>query len=117
MTWEILWALILGFGLSAVVQATLRRVRCVPSLLAQQFQVVRKFGEKQGGQYMGGVHFEYLGGQIASGLSMISYLPSGKYRDRYFGVPIPATNVQPYQLEQTRNFARTLADRFAAQYV
>jgi hypothetical protein len=33
---------------------------------------------------VGGVHFEYLGGQIASGLSMISYLRSGEYRGRYF---------------------------------
>jgi menaquinone-dependent protoporphyrinogen IX oxidase len=81
------------------------------------FRLVRKFGEKQGGRYLGGVHFEYLGGQIASGLSMVSYLRSGKYRDRYFGVPIPETNVQPYQLEQTRNFAGALADRLAAQRV
>ena len=79
------------------------------------FRLVRKLGERQGGRYMGGIHFEYLGGQIASGLSMISYLRSGVYRGRYFGVPIPATNVQPYQLEQTRDFARTLADRLAAQ--
>jgi hypothetical protein len=75
------------------------------------FRTVRKLGEKQGGQYLGGVHFEYPGGQIASGLSMISYLRSGKHRDRYFGLPIPSTNVQPYQLEQTRIFARSLADR------
>ncbi|MGO9505966.1 MAG: flavodoxin family protein [Mycobacterium sp.] len=76
------------------------------------FRLVRKLGEKRGGQYAGGVHFEYLGGQIASGLSMISYLRSGRYRDRYFGLPILATNIQPYQLEQTRNFARALSDRF-----
>ena len=79
------------------------------------FRTVRKLGEKQGGQYVGGVHFEYLGGQIASGLSLISYLRSGKYRDRYFGLRIPTTNIQPYQLEQTRNFATTLADRLVAQ--
>ena len=62
------------------------------------FRLVRKLGEKRGGRYLGGVHFEYLGGQFASGLSMISYLRSGQYRYRYFGVPIPATNVQQYQL-------------------
>jgi hypothetical protein len=78
------------------------------------FAAVRKLGERQGGQYAGGVHFEYLGGQIASGLSLMSYLRSGRYRGRYFGVRIPATNVQPYQLEQTRIFARSLADRLPA---
>ncbi|GLE51269.1 flavodoxin family protein [Mycobacterium montefiorense] len=78
------------------------------------FAQARKLGEKRGGQYLGGIHFEYLGGQFASGLSMISYLRSGRYRDRYFGVPIPATNVQPYQLEQTRHFAVELADRLLA---
>lgn len=79
------------------------------------FTAVRKLGEKQGGRYLGGVHFEYLGGQIASGLALMSYLRSGRYRNRYFGVRIPATNVQPYQLEQTRIFARSLADRLAAR--
>ena len=78
------------------------------------FASVRRLGEKQGGRYMGGVHFEYLGGQLASGLSLMSYLRSGQYRDRYFGLPIPVTNVQPYQLEQTRHFARALADRLSA---
>lgn len=75
------------------------------------FRLARKLAEKRGGAYMGGIHFEYLGGQFASGLSMISYLRSGRNRDRYLGVPIPATNVQPYQLEQTRHFAGELADR------
>jgi menaquinone-dependent protoporphyrinogen IX oxidase len=79
------------------------------------FRLARKLGEKRGGRYMGGIHFEYLGGQFASGLSMISYLRSGQYRDRYLGVPIPASNVQPYQLEQTRHFAAELADRLVTQ--
>ncbi|OBH82984.1 flavodoxin [Mycobacterium sp. E2989] len=81
------------------------------------FAAVRRLGERLGGRYAGGVHFEYLGGQIASGLSLMSYLRSGRYRNRYFGLRIPATNVQPYQLEQTRIFARSLADRLAADAV
>jgi hypothetical protein len=44
-------------------------------------------------------------------LSLTSYLGSGEYRDRYLGVRIPSTNVQPEQLEQTRKFAAALADR------
>ena len=44
-------------------------------------------------------------------LSLTSYLGSGEYRDRYMGIRIPTTNVQPEQLEQTRWFASALADR------
>jgi menaquinone-dependent protoporphyrinogen IX oxidase len=76
------------------------------------FKTVRKLGEKQGGRYLGGVHFEYPGGQIRSMLSLTSYLGSGDYRDRYMGVRIPTTNVRPEQLKQTREFAFALADRF-----
>ena len=74
-------------------------------------RTVRKLGEKRGGRYVGGVHFEYPGGQIRSLLSLTSYLGSGDYRDRYMGLRIPTTNVQPEQLEETRRFAITLADR------
>ena len=77
----------------------------------ENFKTVRKLGEKQGGRYVGGVHFEYPGGQIRSLLSLTSYLGSGEYRDRYMGLRIPTTNVQPEQLEQTREFAVALADR------
>jgi menaquinone-dependent protoporphyrinogen IX oxidase len=75
------------------------------------FKTVRKLGEKQGGQYVDGIHFEYPGGQIRSLLSLASYFGSGEYRDRYMGLRIPTTNVQPEQLEQTRKFALALADR------
>jgi menaquinone-dependent protoporphyrinogen IX oxidase len=75
------------------------------------FKTVRKLGEKQGGQYADGIHFEYPGGQIRSLLSLASYFGSGEYRDRYMGLRIPTTNVQPEQLEQTRKFALALADR------
>jgi menaquinone-dependent protoporphyrinogen IX oxidase len=74
-------------------------------------KTVRKLGEKQGGRYVGGIHFEYPGGQIRSLLSLTSYLGSGEYRDRYLGVRIPTTNVQPGQLEATRKFASALADQ------
>jgi hypothetical protein len=79
------------------------------------FRTMRKLGERQGGQYLGGVHFEYPGGQIASLLALFSYLGSGEYRDRYWGLRIPTTNVQREQLEQTRRFVLPLADRLVAQ--
>ena len=77
----------------------------------ENIKTVRKLGEKQGGRYVDGIHFEYPGGQIRSLLSLTSYLGSGEYRDRYMGVRIPTTNIQPEQLERTREFASALADR------
>jgi len=77
----------------------------------ENIKTVRKLGEKRGGQYVGGLHFEYPGGQVRSMLSLTSYLGSGEYRDRYLGVRIPPTNVQPQQLVQTRQFAVALANR------
>ncbi len=77
----------------------------------ENLTTVRKLGQKHGGEYVGGVHFAYPGDQVRSMLSLTSFLSSGEYRDRYLGVRIPSTNVQPDQLEQTREFAETIADR------
>jgi menaquinone-dependent protoporphyrinogen IX oxidase len=77
----------------------------------ENLAAVRKLAEKQGGRYLDGVHFAYPGDQLHSMLSLTSYLGTGEYRDRYLGVRIPATNVQPEQLEETRKFASALADR------
>lgn len=79
----------------------------------ENYKAVRALGEKLGGRYVGGVHFEYPGGQVRSMLSLTSYLGSGEYRDRYLGIAIPPTNVQPEQLEQTRKFALGLADQLS----
>jgi flavodoxin len=72
---------------------------------------VRTLGEKQGGRCVDEIHFTYPGDPLRSMLSLTSYLGTGEYRDRYLGVPIPTTNVQPEQLDQTRRFASALADR------
>jgi hypothetical protein len=48
---------------------------------------------------------------VRSLLSLISYLGSGEYRDRYLGVKIPRTNVRDEQLGAARTFANVLADR------
>jgi hypothetical protein len=73
-------------------------------------KTVRKLGTKQGGEYVDGIHFKYLGGQIRSLLSLISYLGTGEYRDRYLGLKIPSTNLQPEHLDAARAFAAKLAD-------
>jgi multimeric flavodoxin WrbA len=72
---------------------------------------VRRVGVKRGGVFVGGIHFAYEGGQIRSMLSLISYLGSGEYRQRYLGVKIQPTNLREYQLEEARVFANELADR------
>jgi menaquinone-dependent protoporphyrinogen IX oxidase len=74
-------------------------------------QTVRRLGSKRGGIFAGGIHFRYQGGQLRSLLSLLSYLGSGEYRDRYLGVKIPPTNLQAHHLEAARTFAAGLADR------
>jgi hypothetical protein len=68
-------------------------------------------GTKQGGAFADGIHFRYQGGQVRSLLSLLSYLGSGEYRERYLGVKIPPTNLQEHHLEEARKFADGLANR------
>jgi menaquinone-dependent protoporphyrinogen IX oxidase len=77
-------------------------------------KTVRRLGTKLGGVYTDGIHFRYQGGQVRSLLSLISYLGSGEYRDRYLGFKIPPTNIQDYHLEAARTFADGLASRILA---
>ena len=74
-------------------------------------RTVKKLASRLGARYVDGIHFAYQGGQIRSLLSLLSYLGSGEYRERYLGVPIPPTNIQDAQLETARTFASRLADR------
>jgi menaquinone-dependent protoporphyrinogen IX oxidase len=77
----------------------------------ENHEAVRELAEQQGGTYLGEVHFTYPGDSLRSMLSLTSYLGSGKYREKYLGVRIPKTNVQPQQLEEAKTFANTLADQ------
>lgn len=72
-------------------------------------KTVRKLAQKQGGRYVGEVHFTYPGNEVSSMLALTSYLGSGEYRKKYLGVSLPPTNVQPDHLQQTREFATTIA--------
>src|ERR1700712_639090 len=74
-------------------------------------KTVRRMGTKHGGEFVDGIHFRYAGGQVRSLLSLLSYLGSGVYRERYLGVPIPRTNIRDEQLETARTFADGLADQ------
>jgi hypothetical protein len=73
-------------------------------------KTVRRLGKHRGGTFVDGIHFRYQGGQVRSLLSLLSYLGSGQYREKYLGMRIPATNIQDYHLEQARTFAGNLAD-------
>jgi menaquinone-dependent protoporphyrinogen IX oxidase len=83
---------------------------CCRRYWRHNLKTVRRLGTKHGGIYTDGIHFRYQGGQIRSLLSLLSYLGSGKYRDKYLGVKIPPTNLQDYHLKDARAFANKLAD-------
>jgi menaquinone-dependent protoporphyrinogen IX oxidase len=76
----------------------------------ENLEAVRELAGQQGGRYVDEIHFTYPGDSLRSMLSLTSYLGSGEYRQKYLGLRIPPTNVQPEQLEQTRTFAARLAD-------
>jgi hypothetical protein len=77
-------------------------------------KTVRRLGVKRGGVYADGIHFRYQGGQVRSLLSLVSYLGSGEYRQRYLGIKIPPTNLRESHLQAARAFAGGLADRLRA---
>ena len=81
----------------------------------ENLMTVRELAEAQGGRYVDEIHFTYPGDTVRSMLSLTSYLGSGEYRQKYLGVRIPTTNVQPEQLEDTRKFAATLVDRLSGE--
>jgi hypothetical protein len=63
---------------------------------------VRKLAKKKGGEYVDNLHFVYAGRQIRSFLALISYLTYGENREKYAGIKIPPTNLQPGYEEQAR---------------
>ena len=71
-----------------------------------------RLGAKHGGVFRGGIHFRYEGGRVRSLLSLISYLSSGEYRDRFVGVKIPRTNLQERHLAEP-DLRRRAADGLA----
>jgi hypothetical protein len=79
-------------------------------------KTVKKLAEANGATSVETTHFQYLGGQVRSLLSLVSYLGTGEYRERYLGVKIPPTNLQPDGDDAARAFAAHLADRFAAAH-
>jgi menaquinone-dependent protoporphyrinogen IX oxidase len=87
---------------------------CCRRYWKHNLKTVRRLGTHRGGEFVDGIHFRYQGGQVRSLLSLLSYLGSGHYQDRYLGVKIPPTNIQDYHLEAARKFADGLANRLVA---
>jgi flavodoxin len=86
-------------------------VVCCRHYWKHNLKTVKRKGTKQGGRYVDGIHFRYQGGQVKSLASLLSYLGTGEYREKYHGLKIPPTNIQDYHLEQARTFANGLAKR------
>lgn len=78
-------------------------------------KTVSKLGAMHGGEYLGGIHFTFAGGQIRSLLSLLNYLGKGEHRKRYLGVRIPPPNLKPDYLLEARAFANELADRLSGE--
>ncbi len=104
---------------SSAAQTVLRDRRFAAFVVCRRYwgfnlRAVRRLGEAQGGEYVGGTHWAFAGGQIKSLLSLLSYLGHGENRDRYLGVGIPPTNLQADDLAGARAFASGLAAGIAA---
>jgi hypothetical protein len=84
---------------------------CCRRYCKHNLKTVRRLGTERGGVFADGIHFRYQGGQVRSLLSLLSYLGSGEYRERYLGIKIPPTNLQEHHLEEARKFADGLASR------
>jgi len=86
-------------------------VVCCRRYWKHNLKTVKRKGTKLGGTFADGIHFRYQGGQVRSLFSLLSYLGTGEYREKYLGVTIPPTNLQDYHLEEARTFANGLAAR------
>ncbi|MFL0178870.1 MULTISPECIES: flavodoxin family protein [unclassified Mycobacterium] len=77
----------------------------------ENYAEVCRLAEECGGRYQDEIHLSYPGDPLRSMLALTSYLGSGRYRQRYLGLRLPPTNVQPEQLDRVRKFAAGLVSR------
>ncbi|MBS9535243.1 flavodoxin family protein [Mycobacterium sp. M1] len=81
------------------------------SFWQENYAEVCRLGEQCGGRYTDEIHLTYPGDSARSMLALTSYLGTGTYRERFLGLRLPPTNVQPEQLDSVRKFAAGLAGR------
>ncbi len=77
-------------------------------------KTLQRLASKHGAEPVDAIHFTFAGRQVRSLLSLISYFGSGETRERFLGIRIPPSNLQPGYADQARAFAGRLADRYAA---
>jgi flavodoxin len=70
---------------------------------------MRRFGEADGGTWIGGTHFVALGNQVQSMLSWLGFMSGFTYFDRV--LHLPPTNLRPGFEAQAERFAERLAER------
>ncbi len=87
---------------------------CCRRYWKHNLNTVRRMGTKRGGDFVDGIHFRYQGGQVRSLFSLLSFLGSGEYKERYHGVKIPPTNLQDYHLDEARKFASNLGKQLVS---
>jgi len=119
-TWWLTTCMPVRSYLKSDAAATLLKGRSVAGFVVcrrywkNNLKTVQKLAEGHGATCVDTTHFAYLGGQVRSLLSLISYLGTGEYHDRYLGIKIPPTNLQPTHDEAARAFAGGLVDRIGA---
>jgi hypothetical protein len=120
-TWWLTTCMPIRSYLKSDAAATLLKGRSIAGFVVcrrywkNNLKTVQKLAEDNGATCVGTTHFAYLGGQVRSLLSLISYLGTGEYRDKYLGVKIPPTNLQSDGDEAARVFATKLVDQIAAK--
>lgn len=70
---------------------------------------IRRFGQADGGRWIGETHFVAEGNQVQSMLSWLSFMSGFTYFNEM--LRLPPTNLQPGFESQARQFAERLADR------
>ncbi len=70
---------------------------------------IRRFGELDGGTWIGGTHFVATGNQVQSMLAWLSFMSGITYFDKL--LRLPPTNLQPGFETQAQRFAERLADK------
>jgi hypothetical protein len=116
-TWWLTTCMPIRSYLKSDAAATLLKGRPVAGFVVcrrywkNNLKTVRTLAERNGATCVGTTHFTYLGGQVRSLLSLISYLGTGEYQERYLGVKIPPTNLQPEGDTAARTFAEKLIDQ------
>jgi hypothetical protein len=72
---------------------------------------VERLAREKGAEPVGAIDFVFAGRQIRSFLALVSYFGSGQTRERYLGIKIPPSNLQPGAAGEARHFAARLAAR------